>query len=203
MNVAANDAIKIATLSSSMGGVFSSADLKNLLNETNNLKLNRRIRRLQGAGTLMRFSRGIYTTVNATLDAASARVYDDSYVSLASALARHLMIGTIPVRTVYAVSAARTQTFLGPMGKIVYVGARPELVFGFEIVSGIKYATPEKALIDTLYYYQKGRRYYFDIFSDINISMVNEATIHAYLTHYKNPRFTTFVKGYLNDRISR
>ena len=203
MNGTATDSAKIAKLSSSMGGVFSSVDLKNLLNETNNLKLNRRIRRLQRAGTLTRFSRGIYITVNATLDTASARVYDDSYVSLASALARHLMIGTIPARTVYAVSSARTQTFLGPLGKIVYVGARPELIFGFEIVNGIKYATPEKALIDTLYYYQKGRRYYFDIFSDINISVVNEATILSYLTHYNNPRFVAFVKGYLNDRISR
>jgi predicted transcriptional regulator of viral defense system len=203
MNALSRDAAKVVAFSKSMGGVFTSADLKNLLNETDGLSLNRRLHRLQRAEALTRFSRGVFAAPGATLEAISARIREGSYVSLSSALSRHLMIGTLPAKTVFAVCAGRTQMLSSALGKIVYVGSLPELLFGYETTDGINYATPEKALLDMLYYYQKGRRYYFDIYSDVNISCVSETTIRSYLSRYRNSRFIAFVEGYLNDRLLR
>ena len=50
---------------------------------------------------------------------------------------------------------------------------------------------------------RKGQRYYFDIYSDVNISCVNEATIRSFLCSYGNPRFIAIVDRYLNDRLAR
>ena len=191
----------IESFSSSMTGIFSTADLKNLFNESSGLRLNRHIVNLIEAGIISRYSRGLYVTKAATLEALSARMQEKSYLSLATALARHLMIGTQPSRTVFAVKPGRPMTFSGPTGRIEYAGSLPELIFGFETIDGINFATPEKALIDTLYYHQKGRRYYFDIFSDVDISRVDPAAVHTYLEHYRNPRFVAFVKGYLDGGI--
>jgi len=192
---------RIESFSLSMKGVFSTADLKNLFNETNGLRLNRRIRKLVDAGFITRYSRGFYITKAATLETVCVRMQEQSYISLATALARHLMIGTVPSRTVFAVRQGRPLRFNGPLGRIEYAGSLPETVFGFENVDGINYATPEKALIDTLFYYQKGHRYYFNMFTDIDVSRVDIATIRTYLKQYRNPRFVSFVEGYLDGRI--
>ena len=60
-------------------------------------------------------------------------------------------------------------------------------------------ATKEKAFLDTLYFYQKGTRFYFDIYSDIDISQLDRSIIFKYLKSYKNPKFIKFVKDYFND----
>lgn len=197
------DLKKIEFFNKGAMGVFSTSDLKNLFNETNGLKLNRRIKNLQESGILTRFSKGIYTTTAATLYGVSTRIQEGSYVSLASALSKHLMIGTLPSKTVFAVRCGRTQTFSSALGKIVYVSSQPDLMFGYIPIDGIDCATPEKALLDMLYYHQKGRQFYFDIYTDVNVSCIDIATIRSHLGNYKNPRFTAFVEGYLNDRLPR
>jgi hypothetical protein len=42
---------------------------------------------------------------------------------------------------------------------------------------GIRYASAEKAFVDTLYFYQKGEQFPFDPFSDINMSLLNITVI--------------------------
>lgn len=75
-----------------------------------------------------------------------------SYISLQSALYYHGMISQIPVIT-YSVSPARTHVFKTPLGTFSIHHIDPSLFFGYEPVgkSGIKMATPEKALFDFLY----------------------------------------------------
>lgn len=75
-----------------------------------------------------------------------------SYVSLQTALYYHQMISQIPEIT-YAVSLARTRRFETPIGMFSIHHLSPDFFFGYEVVggSGIKMATPEKALLDLLY----------------------------------------------------
>lgn len=75
-----------------------------------------------------------------------------SYVSLQSALYHHGMISQIP-SVIYAVSPARTRTYLTPMGTVSVHRVDPSFFFGHQPAGKGpgKIATPEKALIDFLY----------------------------------------------------
>jgi len=75
-----------------------------------------------------------------------------SYVSLQSALYHHGMISQIP-SVLYAVSIARTKTYVTTLGTVSVHHVDPSFFFGYQPAgkgSG-KIATPEKALIDFLY----------------------------------------------------
>src|SRR3990170_275365 len=74
------------------------------------------------------------------------------YISLQSALYYHGMISQIPSIT-YSVSPARTYVYKTPLGTFSIHHIDPSLFFGYEMAgkSGIKMATPEKALFDFLY----------------------------------------------------
>jgi hypothetical protein len=63
----------------------------------------------------------------------------------------------------------------------------------------VNFATPEKAFLDTLCFYQKGWKPSFNIFTDITAARLDRGKIAAYLKRYNNPRFIAFVKGYLKN----
>jgi predicted transcriptional regulator of viral defense system len=75
-----------------------------------------------------------------------------SYISLQSALFYHGMISQVPIITC-AVSLARTRIFKTPPGNILNTSCHTVIFFGYEQVgkSGVKMATPEKALLEFLY----------------------------------------------------
>lgn len=197
MNKAVADYRAVQKWSPSMGGVFSLSDLKNLFDERNPVLLNRRITALIEAGALRRFIRQFYAAEKCSLEILSQRIYPDSCLSLGTVLARRLLIGSVPAKTVYAVKAGRNRTFTSAAGRLVYLGIAPRLLFGCEYEKGVRYASPEKAFIDTLYYYQKGFRFSFNPLEDIDVSRLEKKKVYEMLARYKNPRFVTFVKGAL------
>ena len=75
-----------------------------------------------------------------------------SYVSLQSALYHHGMISQIP-SVLYAVSIARTRTYVTALGTVSVHHVDPSLFFGYQPATKGpgKIARPEKALIDFLY----------------------------------------------------
>lgn len=75
-----------------------------------------------------------------------------SYVSLQSALYHHEMIEQIPEVT-YAVTLAPTRRVHTPLGDVSLHQVTPAFFFGFDVVAttGVKLATPEKALLDVFY----------------------------------------------------
>ncbi|MDQ7859453.1 MAG: hypothetical protein QN174_11555 [Armatimonadota bacterium] len=82
-----------------------------------------------------------------------------SYVSTWSALYRHGMIDQIP-REVYVVSLDRSKRVKTAVGTFVVQHVHPRLFGGFLIADGAKVATPEKALLDTVYLAgARGRRF--------------------------------------------
>ncbi len=110
-----------------------------------------------------------------------------------------MLIGSVPEKTLYSIKTGKSRTYSNKNLNIVFLGIKQELFFGFNYVNGVAFASPEKAFLDTLYYYQKGQRFSFDIFSDINTSKLNQNLIDKYLEKYKNPKFVSFVKGYLKN----
>jgi len=200
MNSPTSDYRLLERYASPMGGVFSTSDLRSLFDEGRNVYLKRRIDRLAQEGLLTRFCRGFFTTPAFDHAVLAMRLNPQSYVSLGSALARELMIGSVPARALYCVKTGSARAYSSPALTVTFLAIAPHLYFGFRTINAVQFALPEKALLDTLYFHLRGHTFSFDIFSDIDISRLDTAALADFLSHYRNPRFVQFVKGYLNDR---
>jgi hypothetical protein len=182
-----------------MGGVYTLSDLRILFNCDNPVMLHRRIKLFEENRVLFRFCRGFYCTASCDLESLSARICPDSYISCGNVLARNLLIGSVPEKTVYAIKTGHNRTFSGAPGTLVYMGIAPHLFTGFIRERRCNYAVAEKAYLDVLYFYQKGMTFSFDPFSDVDFSRLNGKVIDELLCGYRNPKFRSFVKKVLAD----
>lgn len=176
-----------------MRGVFTLSDLKGILPCEHPNTLYRAITNLEKNGILKRLSRGIYVADKFDLPAVSQKICPSSYISFETVLAKHLIIGTVPKYEVKAIKVGKRREYKSDFGNILQLGIARHLYFGFETVGGINFADKEKALLDTLYFYCKGLKFFFDIYSDMNLSVIDRKKINEYLTRYKNPKFLKFV----------
>ena len=190
------DSQVLARLAPDLSGVFTLADLANAFAEPHPNVLHRRIRRMDELGLLSRFSRGVYVTEGYRPEALSQTLAPESYLSCGTILAEALIIGSRPDYQVDAVKPGRSRTYTDGRLTIRHLGCAPRVFFGYEKRQGIWEATPEKAFIDTLYFYQHGAGFHFDIYSDINLGLLDEARIGRYLEKYKNPKFVHFVEEF-------
>lgn len=197
MNRALRNLKKIEKYRQSFRGVFTLGDLKNLLSAVSPVDFYRQIETLKDNEILFPFVRGIYVCAGFDLEVVSQKLCADSYVSLAGVLAEKAVIGTIPKNVVYAVKLGKARTYESSFGTVVHLGISPRLFFGFQARNGVNYADKEKAFLDTLYFYQKGLKLYFNVYQDINIALLDRRKVTTYLKSYKNPRFVEFAKGVL------
>jgi hypothetical protein len=185
---------RIRAVSSGLRGVFSLSDLRNLLKARSRDVFYRSVNALQEAGVLVRFSRGFYVTEGFDPMVLSQRICPASYVSFGSILARHLIIGSVPTYRVRAAKPGPTRVYSNGQYRIEHLRLKPGLCFGYETVEGIRLALPEKALLDTLYFYKQGTRFSFDIYTDIDFGRLDKKTLAEFLTRYRNPVFKDFVR---------
>jgi len=113
------------------------------------------MRRLARSGLVTPVRKGLWALADEPDPLALAKYVTapyPSYLSLQTALYRHGMIEQIP-SMIFAVSLARTARIETPLGTYSVHHVQPAFFDGFEAVaeSGIKLATPEKALVDFLY----------------------------------------------------
>lgn len=181
-----------------MAGVFTLPDLAVLMAEPHKNVLYRRIKRLQAGNIIRRFARGIYITTNFSPYILSRKVRPDSCISFGNVLAESRAIGSVPKYQIDAITTGKSVAFSRHDMTLRYFGIADHLLFGFEYRDGVRIALPEKALLDTLYFHQHGTRFFFDIYSDVNVSTLDRARLESFLEKYKNPKFQTFVRGYLD-----
>lgn len=111
--------------------------------------------RLAASGLLKRIRHGLWAT-DLALDPLLLPEYltapFPSYVSLQSALFFHGMVSQIP-EVIYVASLAQTRRVQTSLGTFSIHRLAPGFFGGYETVktSGVRLATPEKALLDTLY----------------------------------------------------
>jgi len=184
-------------LDSSQGGVYTKADLQTALAEPHPAAFGRRIRSLIEHGVLHRFCRGWYIRNEFDLATLSQRLAPDSYISFGTVLAQELIVGPRPDRQIVAVKTGRPRRYAHGGFIIEHLSASENLMFGFTNRNGIRFADAEKATLDTLCYHLRGRRYPFDIYSDISFHKLNQVKLREYLRRYNNPKFITFVEGLL------
>jgi hypothetical protein len=196
------DSVVLISLAEQVGGVFSLTELSALFQISNPLLLNRKIKGFIVAGALRRYCRGIYVVQEFSPEVLAQKVRPRSYISLGSALARHRMIGTEPRFQVSSLDTSPAAEFKGE--PILSFGQVSEsMLFGFDILDkGIRVADPEKALLDTLYFHLKGRRYFFQLFNDVSVDRIDRVKYESYLTRFQNPKFVAFAKRYLDGVFS-
>ena len=193
------DSAAVRQLAQSQRGVLSRADLQTLFADPHPHGFTRRVAALERIGLLRRFVRGWYVTGSFDLATLSQRLAPDSYVSFHTVLARHLVIGPRPERQLIAAKTGRARIYRGLDREIVHVHIAPHLDFGHHVVDGVKTADPEKAMLDVLYFHLRGRRYPFDVYSDVAIDRLDPRRLGTYLRRYENPKFVTFAKRILGN----
>jgi hypothetical protein len=113
------------------------------------------LKRLAAAGLLKRIRHGLWAT-NLSLDPLLLPEYltapFPSYVSFQSALFFHGMVSQIPT-VIYVASLAPTRRVPTTLATFSIHRLAPTFFGGYETVktTGVRLATPEKALLDTLY----------------------------------------------------
>ncbi len=187
----------INRLSAPLRGCFSKADIQTAFAEPHASALVRRINALQTCDVLRRFTRGWYVTADFDAAVLSQRLAPTSYISLETVLGDRGIIGVRPERRVVAVKSGKARTY-GDDTIIEHLGVDPSLAFGWHQDGVVRRATPEKALLDALYFYQHGRRLPFDPYSDVIIGRLDRARIDGYLKRYKNPKFVAFIERVLS-----
>lgn len=115
----------------------------------------RLLNRLSKAGFFIPLSRGKWgcrPTINPLILPHYLTSPVPCYISFLTALYYHGMISQIP-DTIYAASLARTRQYKTPLARISIHRIEPNFFFGFRVDPHLKIrmATPEKALLDTLY----------------------------------------------------
>lgn len=125
-----------------------------------------------------------------------------SYVSLLSALSLHGMIEQLPQVT-YAVSLARTQRIVTSVGTVSLHHIDPELFGGFlTMPSGVKVASPEKALFD-LAYLSGGRSRKFAALPELALpARFKGAELKRWVARIKSSRARTLTKLRLEAWLS-
>ncbi len=136
--------------------VFSSKDLRECLNVDKNT-LNVILSYLVKRGSIIRLFRGRYT-VHRDIEFIAPYIYFPSYISLFYALHMHGILEQVP-RAIHIVTTRRPQRKeLEMLNEIlVYSRIKPKLFFGYTRKRLNNHtslvATPEKALLDTIYFY--------------------------------------------------
>lgn len=167
-----------------LSGVFTLDDLRVVLGDRTEAAMFKRLAYLVGEGVLVKVKRGIYATPEASLTEISHRIDPDAYISTGTILARHALIGSVPARRVQAVKTGRPRTYRCALGTIEHLSISPRLYFGYELLDGIRCATPEKAFLDTCYYAWRGKRFSFDPASDVAARELNQELLDEYLKRY-------------------
>jgi predicted transcriptional regulator of viral defense system len=146
--------------------VFSSGLLLTLGQDPADVR--KQLSRWTKAGKIIQLRRGLYTLAEPYRKVSpepfliANRLHRPSYVSLQSALAHHRLIPEwVPVVT--SITTSRPGEMDTPLGRFIYRHCKRPLFFGFQEVDLGKdqaafVATPEKALLDLIYFTPGGER---------------------------------------------
>ena len=185
---------KIQDLSAKQGGVITTKEIELIVGKKYRQSYYQLIRKIEKAGILRKYIRGVYVTQSFDPYVLFEKINPDSYISFEEVLSKEGMIGTGSKHQIRGVRLGRTRVYNNLGLRLEYVGSQKDQFFGYTTKNGISMAEPEKAFLDCAYYYLRGMKLVFDIYSDVNITNLDENKIKKYLQRYKNPKFTVFLK---------
>lgn len=171
--------------------LFSAQDFINvfaLSRELANVKLSR----YKKQGYLTSPKKGVYYFSDSPPDnfVLANHIYMPSYVSLETILSRE---GIIPesVYTITSITTKATREFIDNGIAYSYSRIKKEAYTGYYLENGAQIATPEKALVDYLYFVSQGRK----ILNDrITFLRINKKECLEYIRLFDNKRLDNLVK---------
>src|SRR4030043_1011398 len=116
------------------------------------------LRRWVAGGIIERVAQGIYLPMGSVISVenVASQLYIPNYLSFESALAKHGILNLIPYTLTFA-STRKTKNYTLQNKEIEFRQISPKLFFGFEMKNGIYIASPEKALLDEVYFVVRGK----------------------------------------------
>lgn len=127
-----------------------------------------------------------------------------AYVSLQTALYHHDMINQIP-RIITVVSLGRTRRVETPLATISVHQIAPEWFFGYDFdpQTGVKLATPEKALLD-IFYLRPAKSLWFKSLPEVELpESFDEKKAFAMIKKIPSPVRRTVVRDALKALLKR
>lgn len=185
--------------------VFSLNDIRKIDNNFFRARLNE----WQKKGYLKKIIKGYYIfselelNENVLFEIAN-KIYDPSYISFEMALSYYHLIP----ESVYAVTSAtsrKTYKFKTPVAEFIYRKIRPDLFFGYNLISykdkRFKIASAEKAILDYFYInpHIKTNNDFTSlrINKDLFLNQINEKKFLKYLCEFKQKTLTKRINSFL------
>lgn len=168
-------------------GLFSITDFKKIFSISKDNTAYKMIARLAKNGILKKMIKGKYFFTLISIDDFQIAnfMYPSSYISLESALSFYSILAQFP-HQITSITAKKTR-YINTLNKeFTYFHIKPSLFFDYEKKDNFLIASPEKALLDYLYFASKGLR---DVSLDeFDLSIINKRKLNtlAYETHNKN-----------------
>jgi len=189
---------KFKKLSKDLNGIFTLRDLEVLLGKNSKTSFYKELNYFLDIKELIKIKRSLYVTKDASLYNIANRINPESYVSTGSVLAKNLIIGSVPKMKVQAIIVGRPKIFTSELGTIEFLSIKKSLFFGYNKKDSIFWATPEKAFLDSCYFYYKGKNFSFNLVDDVNFEILNFSLIKKYLKKY-DKRFISYFNKRWNE----
>ena len=185
--------------------IFSLTDIKRIDASFHRRRLNE----WQDKGYIRKIIKGYYISSDIEIDEnvlfeIANRIHKPSYISFETALSYYHLIP----ESVYGISSAstrKTYTFKTPIGEFNYKTIKPDLFFGYDLVSydnrHNKIASIEKAILDYFYLHPHIKRESdfasLRINRDIFLKQVNQERLNRFLDRFAKKTLTKRVKSFL------
>ncbi len=116
------------------------------------------LKRWVAGGIIERVSQGIYLPMGSviSMETLAAQIYLPNYLSFESALAGYGVLNLIPYTATFA-TPRKTKKYILRKQEIEFRQIARNLFFGFEKKNGIYIASPEKAFLDAVYLFARGK----------------------------------------------
>jgi len=174
---------------------YTIADLEKITNLPRN-SLYVALKRWVTGGIIERVAQGIYIPMgsNISLENVASQLYIPNYLSFESALAKYGVLNLIPYTLTFA-TTRKSRKYTLRKQAIEFRQIASELFFGYETKNGIWIASPEKALLDEVYFMVRGKAT-LD-FDELDIKKLSIKILKNY-----SKRFPTYVQSYIDKMIN-
>jgi len=179
--------------------LFTTEDLKKLLNIAKENTLYKRIERLISQGILLPITKGKYRyAYKEASDFEIANfIHNPSYLSFESALNFYGILIQTPYQMLSA-TTARSKTIEANNKEYRYIHLSPELYFGYRKEKNFLIAYPEKAIIDQLYLVAKGLVTIDK--KDLDLGKINKKRMITFTKRIKNKLLMKRIGEFLRYR---
>lgn len=188
--------------------VFKYVDLLKWFPEDNEQTIKQNLKFWVKKDRLERIIRGVYKLKETEIKdefLLASYLNESSYVSLESALSFYGMIPEFPY-AITCVTTKKTKKFSTNHGVFSYRKIKPDLFFGFKLITGdnllYRLATPEKALFDFMYLNQREIKK-SDYFAEMRLSFPDDISwkkLSSLFSHLRNKVTISLLKSYADSQ---